>query len=225
MFSDYSVNHSNGLGYNSVIEANSFPNWETSPRSTWPPCGPKMCECHQHHCLTPLSLSLPSDCSSESSLLLDKLYSRMPSSSSSSLPCEQRLHFRCMSCPVKSSLCRQPFNSILKSGQINLKNRFFPVLDRFRALRGSCIADQLELSQVFLFLWSSRHLTTDLTINFACESHYEFCACMMANWTVVGKGYFSQDSSHSENVASARRVLHLPLPLFHLPWRGRVHLA
>ena len=26
-------------------------------------------------------------------------------------------------------------------------------------------------------------------------------------WTVVGRGYFLHDSSHSENVASARRVL------------------
>ena len=35
------------------------------------------------------------------------------------LPCEQRLHFRCVSCRVKSSLCRQPFKSVQKSGRIN----------------------------------------------------------------------------------------------------------
>ena len=40
-------------------------------------------------------------------------------------------------------------------------------------------------------------------INFACESRGEFRACMIENWTVVGRGYFSYDSSHSENEASA----------------------
>jgi len=58
------------------------------------------------------------------------------------VPCEQRLNFRCVSCHAKSSLCQQPFKSVQKSGRINLKNRFFPVLDQFRALRESCVADQ-----------------------------------------------------------------------------------
>ena len=35
------------------------------------------------------------------------------------LPCEQRLHFRGMSWRAKSSLCRQPFKSVQKSGRIN----------------------------------------------------------------------------------------------------------
>ena len=66
-----------------------------------------------------------------------------------SVPSEQRLHFRCVSWRAKSSLFRQPFNSIQKwSGRINEKNEFFPVLDRFRALRKSCVADQ-KLSQFF----------------------------------------------------------------------------
>ena len=43
---------------------------------------------------------------------------------------------------LKSSLYRQPFKSVQKSEQINLKNRFIPVLDRFRVLHESCIADQ-----------------------------------------------------------------------------------
>ena len=30
-------------------------------------------------------------------------------------------------------------------------------------------------------------------------------------WTVVGRGYFSHDSSHSENEASVRRVFHFKL--------------
>ena len=29
-------------------------------------------------------------------------------------------------------------------------------------------------------------------------------------WTVIGKGYFSHDRSHSRNVASAHRVMVLP---------------
>ena len=55
------------------------------------------------------------------------------------LPCKQR---RCVSWCVKSSLCQQPFKSFQKSGQINFKNRYFPVLDRFRALHESCVANQ-----------------------------------------------------------------------------------
>ena len=44
-------------------------------------------------------------------------------------------------------------------------------------------------------------MTTDLTIDFACESCDEFRACTIQNWTVVGRGYFLNDSSYSENVA------------------------
>ena len=47
---------------------------------------------------------------------------------------------------------------------------------------------------------------TDLTINFACESRDEFRASKIENWMVVGRGYFSHDSSHSKNVATAHRV-------------------
>ena len=50
--------------------------------------------------------------------------------------------FRCVSWRAKSSLCQQPFKSVQKSGQIDLKNRVFPVLDRIRALSESCVADQ-----------------------------------------------------------------------------------
>ena len=35
------------------------------------------------------------------------------------LTCEQRLHLRCGSCRAESSLCRQPFESVQKSGGIN----------------------------------------------------------------------------------------------------------
>ena len=51
---------------------------------------------------------------------------------------------------------------------------------------------------------------TDLTINVACESvaksRDEFRACKIETWTAVGRGFFSHDSSHSENVTAARRV-------------------
>ena len=120
------------------------------------------------------------------------------------LPCEQRLHFCCLSWRAKSSLCWKPFKSVLKSGRINEKNGLFPLLDWFRALRESCVADQS--CPIFLYPQNSRHLTTDLTINFPYKSCDEFCACTIENWTVVGRGYFSHASSNSENVASARRV-------------------
>ena len=123
-----------------------------------------------------------------------------------SVPCEQRLHLRCVSWRAKSSLCRQPFNSIQKwSGRINKKKRVFAVLDRFRALRKSCVADQ-SCRNFFIFPRNSPHLMTDMTITFACESRDEFRACTIENWTVVGRGYFSHASSHSENEASALKV-------------------
>ena len=34
-------------------------------------------------------------------------------------------------------------------------------------------------------------------------------------WTVVGRGYFLHDSSHSKNVASARRVFVIYLPMYY----------
>ena len=109
--------------------------------------------------------------------------------------------FCCVSWCVKSSQSSQIRPEIWMN---KLKNSFFPVLDQFRALRESCIAAQNCC--IFLFLRDSRHLTTNLTINFACESRDEFRACMIENWTVVSRGYFLHASSHSENVVSARRV-------------------
>ena len=114
-----------------------------------------------------------------------------------------------MSCCVKSSLCWQLFKSVQKSGGINFKKRFFPVLDRFRALRESYVSlvySRSELSQFFLFPRNSHYLTTDLTINFTCKSHDEFPTCTIENRTVVGSCQFSHDRSHGENVASACRV-------------------
>ena len=73
------------------------------------------------------------------------------------LPCEQRLHFRCVSCHGKSSLCQKPFKSVQKSGWINLKNWFFPVLGRFKSLRESCMSlmSQVRVDAIFLFLQNS----------------------------------------------------------------------
>ena len=95
----------------------------------------------------------------------------------------EAVHFRCMSWGAKSSLCRRPFKSVKKSGRINKKPVFFPILDRFRALRESYVSlawvlrSRSDLSQ--FFPRNSRHLTTGLTINFACESRDEFRACMI----------------------------------------------
>lgn len=65
----------------------------------------------------------------------------------------------------------------------------------------------MRVVAIFWFLQNLHHLTTGLMINFACESHDEFPACMIENWTVVGRGYFLHPSSRSENVASACRVV------------------
>ena len=85
------------------------------------------------------------------------------------------------------------------------------------------LGKQIRVVAISLFPRDSRHLTTEPTINFACESTTsfpgsggkmrdpgnevgessdEFLACTIENWMVVSRGYFSQDSSHSENVLS-----------------------
>ena len=127
-------------------------------------------------------------------------------------PCEQRLHFCCVSCHVKSSLCRQPFKSVQKFGQINLTNGFFPVFIWFRGLLESCVADQ-SCRNFFIPTKLAPVDDRPWRFNFACESRDKFCACMIENWTIVGAGYFSHAPSHSENVASARRVTLLSLTL------------
>ena len=45
--------------------------------------------------------------------------SNVPITSMLFVPCKQRLHSRGMSWRAKSSLCRQPFKSVQKSGRIN----------------------------------------------------------------------------------------------------------
>ena len=115
------------------------------------------------------------------------------------------LHFVCVTCRAKSSLYRQPFKSVQKSGRINFKKRVFSFSWPVSSIAWVLLS-RSELSQCFLFPRNSRHLTTEVTINFACEWRDKFRAWTIENWTVVNRGYFSHDSSHSENVASARRV-------------------
>ena len=83
-------------------------------------------------------------------------------------------------------------------------NHLNPSGNGISALLESCVADQS--CHNILFPQNSHHLTTDLTIKFACKWRDEFHTCTIENWTVVGRGYFSHTSSHSKNVASAHRV-------------------
>ena len=101
------------------------------------------------------------------------------SKSSCILTCEQRVHFYCVSWHAKSSLCPQPFKSVQKSARINFESGFFSVLDQFGALREYCVADQS--CRNFFIQRNSRHLITNLTINFAGESHDKFRACTIEN--------------------------------------------
>ena len=69
------------------------------------------------------------------------------------IPCEQRLHFCCVSWCAKSGLCQQPFKSIQKSGRINLKNALFTVLDQLE----HCVSLAWVLhsrSELLLFFYS-----------------------------------------------------------------------
>jgi len=77
----------------------------------------------------------------------------------------------------ESSLHRQPFKSVKKSGQIKLKNGIFTVLDWFRALCESCVADQSCHNFFIRAIWWQ-----DLMINFACKLHAKFCACTIEHW-------------------------------------------
>ena len=111
-------------------------------------------------------------------------------------------------------------------------NRLSPSSNGISALLESCIADQS--CHNILFPQNSYHLTTDLTINFACKWCDEFHACTIENWTVVGRGYFSHTSSHSKNVASACRVpkevlshesLITPKTISHEAWEKECHIS
>ena len=113
------------------------------------------------------------------------------------VPCKQRLYFRCVSWRAKSSLCWQPFKSVQKSGRINEENGFFPVLDRFRALRESCVANQ----SCHNFFIPAKLAPFDDDY-FACESRDEFRACTIENWTVVCRGYFSHDMQLTQRKCS-----------------------
>ena len=57
----------------------------------------------------------------------------------------------------------------------------------------------LQVVFTIWFPWNSRRF--DKLV--ACELRDEFCACMIENWTVVCRGYFSHAISYRENVASA----------------------
>ena len=74
------------------------------------------------------------------------------------IPCKQRLHFRCVSQCAKSSLCRQPFKLIQKSGRINLKTGFFLFLTRLE----HCVSLALVLcsrSELVIFFYSLKTRT------------------------------------------------------------------
>ena len=107
---------------------------------------------------------------------------------------------------IQSSLCWQLFKSIQKCEWISKKTGFFLGLTGLECC--ARFASQIRVVTILLILWNLCHLMADLTINFACESRNEFCTCTIENWMVVGRGYFSHASSHSENVASAHRELH-----------------
>ena len=88
---------------------------------------------------------------------------------------------------------------------INFKKRVFFL---FLAGLNHCVnlawvlCHRSELTQ-FFYSCKTRHLTTDLTIDFPYKLHDKFCTCTIENWTVVSRGYFSHASSHRENVAFA----------------------
>ena len=122
------------------------------------------------------------------------------------LTCEQRLHFPWVSWRAKSSLCGQLFNFLSCMREIRHaireQNQIVRSVVKWREFRGNKkIATTLicyaRLTQCSKPVKNSEKKTRFLDL---------FVQISGRIWTVVGRGYFSHASSHSENVASARRV-------------------
>ena len=94
---------------------------------------------------------------------------------------------------------------------------FFPVLDRFGALRESCVGNQ-SCRNFFYYRETRAIWRQTWRLILLANRRDEFRTCTIENWTVVGRGYFSHASSHSETVASALRVYVSKLKLNIYPW-------
>ena len=130
------------------------------------------------------------------------------------LPCEQRLHFRCVSWRAKSSHNRSNPSRNLDEW---IKHGLFPVLDRLRALREACVGNQ-SCRNFFYYRETRAIWRQTWRLSLLANRRDEFRARRIENWTVVGRGYFSHASSHSETVASALRVYVSKLKLNIYPW-------
>ena len=86
-----------------------------------------------------------------------------------------------------------------------LKNVFFSVLDWFGALCESCVGNQ-SCRNFFYYRETRAIWRQTWRLILLANRRDEFRTCTIENGTVVGRGYFSHASSHSETVASALRV-------------------
>ena len=142
---------------------------------------------------------LPPAPSTNHSLFLNKSLSNL----ATLLPREQRLHFRCVSCRAKSSLCWQPFNFLSCLREIHhaiCKENLSSGLSS----NGASFAGIKKMRQ----LWSATQDSHNALNRKKPGFFYLFVQISGRIWTVVGRGYFSHDSSHSENIAPARKVQH-----------------
>ena len=120
--------------------------------------------------------------------------------------CEQRLHFRCVSWRAKSSLNRQPFNFLSCMCEIRhaIRKQNFVVRSVVKCCE-FCGKKKIATTLICyarLAEWSkpikNRKKTAFLIYSSRFLDGFERLQ--------VCRGYFSHDSSHSEIVASARRV-------------------
>ena len=119
------------------------------------------------------------------------------------VPCEQRLHFRCVSCVRKRAFADN--RSIFYCACAKFVARFASIVRfpaKWREFRGNKnkIAKTL-ICYVRLTQCSKPVKSKKKTRSLIYSSRFLDCFEM-----VVGRGYFSHASSDSENVASARRV-------------------
>ena len=83
------------------------------------------------------------------------------------------------------------------------KNVFFPVIDWFRTLRESCVADQS--CRNFFYSCETRAIWRQTWWLLLLVNRDELRPCTIENWTLFGRGYFWHDSSQRK-IAPARSV-------------------
>ena len=129
------------------------------------------------------------------------------------VPCKQRLHFHCVSCCEKSSLCQQPFNFLSFTVQFSLVharnsscNAWWKLIVTSVVKIGMSFTEMKNWDNSVL-LRKTRAIVTQCSKPVKNRKKPNFWNLFVQVsgliWTVVSRGYLSHTSSQRENVASA----------------------